>query len=391
MTAQRRSKVQNRHSGRFAATLAAAAAVLLAGCGTAAGDHLSVTASSSAGRLPPIIYRPSGLSLSRKVPLLIALHGASSTPSDMEGLTHFEHVADEHGFVVAYLDSASASAPWNPRTDDTAYVSSEISQLTQSENIDPSRVYVAGFSAGGYETWAAGCQLSNQVAAVAVVSLSMGEKLANSCRPTRPISELMMVGSNDSVRFTGQPGVFLSAAGTTAKWRSVDGCSSPSPQAQQQVSTVLQQTWTSCTDRSAVALYVVQGAQHVWPPYGVGAPQDYPASEAVWAFLSAHTAAPNRPSASVTSLRVRTVGRKRDLVAKFRLGEAVTLHEALLLRGRTLASKTFRLAAGAGRNTTLVSPQTARAGQYTLSFRCTDSYGRMLTLSRTLKLPKPPA
>jgi poly(3-hydroxybutyrate) depolymerase len=101
------------------------------------------------------------------------------------------------------------------------------------------------------------------------------------------VSELLMVGDADGTRWTGVPGRLPTPQQTTARWRGIDGCTSSSYSVRQ-VSSVRQQTWTACTAGTTVALYVVHGAGHVWPPFGTGAPSDYSASEAVWAFLSSH-------------------------------------------------------------------------------------------------------
>jgi polyhydroxybutyrate depolymerase len=376
-------------------------AVVMASCGTAKSSSgantptfTSPTTSTStstltASRLPPIIYRGSGLAppaSSPKVPLVIALHGSFGNPLDMQGLTKFEHVADEHGFVVAYLASSDLNHPWRPPSD-LNYVSSMIDQITASQNIDPSRVYVTGFSAGGYETWRAGCELSSKVAAIAIVSGAMNGPLYNSCAPSRPVSQMLMVGSSDSTRYTGVPGRLPSPFQTTAKWRALDGCSSQVTQSGQ-VSTVSQQTWGACTDGSAVALYIVHGAGHVWPPIGAGAPQDYSASEAVWAFFAAHRAAPRTVGAKLTSVRVMRKGKSRAVVSSFRLGEPVTVVETIARGHRTLLRKVFQLQRGANNvAANLAVPHSVGAGRYTIGVAIGDQYGRKLIVLRSVRLP----
>jgi polyhydroxybutyrate depolymerase len=281
---------QARGARGFYALLMGIAAILAAACGvstaanstrTATGDGPSV-ASSAGGfrytgrkaesgipcatlpteaRLPPITYRPPSLAAGQRVPLLVALHSFGGTPADMEGLTHFEHLADEHGFVVAYLASCNLAHPWGP-ADDLAYVNSEIDQISAQDNIDPSRVYVTGYSAGGYETWNAGCRLSSKVAAIAVVSNAMNGVLFQTCTLTKPVSQLLMVGTADGTRWTGIPGQLPNPFQTTARWRALDGCAAQ-PIQTQVVSTVTQETWSSCADGSTVALYIVRGASHV--------------------------------------------------------------------------------------------------------------------------------
>jgi polyhydroxybutyrate depolymerase len=351
----------------------------------------TIPGSQSGLRLPPIIYRPEGLSRATKVPLVIALHGGGVgpvSPQSMEGLTHFEELAARDRFVVAFLDSSSQTNPWNPRTNDLPYVSSMIDQLKAAQNIDPARVYITGFSAGGNETWLAACAISNKVAAIAVVAYDMRPALYHSCRPTRPVSELLMIGDNDGIRFTGIPGHVVSAYEATAKWRALNGCAAQ-PVQTQQVSTVLQQTWTDCTDGSAVGLYVIKGGGHDWPPYGVGSPTDYPASAAIWAFLSAHRAASTSLSgdAKLSSPPVVQVGDKRMAVSIFRLGESVALTETLFAGHRSVATHTARLAKGRSRVAWIV-PAQLKAGRYSLELLLQDMYRRQLSISRMINLPK---
>jgi polyhydroxybutyrate depolymerase len=385
----------------LACVAAIAIAIAIAGCGTSTGasgadgtastaDGTASTATTTpaAGRLAPIIYRPAGLSMSQKGPLLIALHGSFGDPRRMEGLTHFEKVASQHGFVVAYLASSDLSHPWAPATD-LGYISSMIDQITASQNIDPTRVYVTGFSAGGAETWRAGCELSSKVAAIAVVSDAMSVKTLAACSLSKPVSELLIIGDKDTELFAGIPGKLPSAAQTTTNWRRLDGCTSQPPRSVP-VAVVTQETWSSCTNGSSVGLYVIHGADHVWPPYGLGAPQNYPTSEEVWAFLSAHRAAPKALTSSeakLLSVRVSLIGRNRTVMSKFRVDEMVTIDEKIGTAGNTVVRKTFTLHAGALAPLRLQLPRAAKAGSYQDVFAIRDSYGRKLSVTRTLHVP----
>ena len=74
-----------------------------------------------------------------------------------------------------------------------------IDQITASQNIDPNRVYVVGFSAGGFITYFVACELSTKVAAVAVISNQMTVENRMPCEPRRPVSELAFVGTADQL------------------------------------------------------------------------------------------------------------------------------------------------------------------------------------------------
>jgi polyhydroxybutyrate depolymerase len=208
----------------------------------------------------------------------------------MEGTTKFEHLARQNGFVVVYPGSGQ-NPPWHLPTQDVAYLRSLIKRLTRTENIDPKRVYITGFSATGREAYFMGCMLSDQVAAIAVVSSLMH---GYTCTLSHPVSELSIFGTTEPVPTHGTatiPSEYL----TAARWRRLDGCPSDAGASTTQVGPVVQQQWGPCAEGSAVALYAVQGGHHAWPgaygETGADAPGVYNASQAIWSFFAAHPAA----------------------------------------------------------------------------------------------------
>src|SRR6202011_907635 len=114
-------------------------------------------------RPAPIIHLPPGFSRARQAPLVIALHASGGTPAGFEATSGWDQVANQHGFVVAYLGSGAPA--WKDPSN-VAYISSEIDQLESTYNVNPRRVYVTGFSAGAYGTYLVGCGLSSKVAAI---------------------------------------------------------------------------------------------------------------------------------------------------------------------------------------------------------------------------------
>jgi polyhydroxybutyrate depolymerase len=352
--------------------------------GPADGSLPSCDAAQLAARPPPIVYRPRGLG-SQPVPLLIALHGSGGTPQSMQGLSHFEQLANQKGFEVVFPASCDLTHPWGP-PEDLLYVNSLIDQLLAAQNVDPSRVYVTGFSAGGYQTWLDGCRLSRKVAAIAIVSGAMNGRLYTSCSLSRPVSELLMVGTLDASRYTGIAGRLPSPFQTSARWRALDGCAPQPVTAASPLPAVSQQVWTACADGSAVSLILIQGAHHVWPPNGLGAPLNYSASEAIWAFLSAHTAAPvslTTSDAKLLSLRAhtRSSGRTR-FTATLRVAEPLSIVATL---GSGSAQRTIHLTR-IGQRTVTVSWSFAVARRsYRVVLTLRDPYGRTRTITRAVK------
>jgi polyhydroxybutyrate depolymerase len=379
---------------RLAAIMLVLSAVVLATASAtslADGGGSTPTATPSGTRPAPIIYRPAGLSAAQRVPLVIALYGADGCPQCMEGLTHFEAVANEHGFVVAYPGSVMVNgSPWQS-SNDIPYISSLITQIEASQNIDPTRVYVAGFSAGGRFAYQVGCALSRQVTAIAVVS---GAQRHYACALAHPVSVLAILGSLEpavnGVAATGLP----SARTVEGWWRLRNGCRQPIHRAF--LAPLSEETSGPCVDGSTVRLYIVQGGQHTWPGCSCKlAPSDpdrgWNASEGIWSFFSnLQTGSLSTPGARLVSIRSRLAGHVRSVTERFSLTEPITVSQTLSLHGHRLMTSTSRLSPGAQVPLLVKIPARAKPGSYDISVRVTDAYRRTLSLTRHVRVAKLP-
>jgi len=92
-------------------------------------------------------------------PLVVMLHGCTQSADDFAAGTQMNRLADEHGFVVVYPEQASdanASRCWNWfRAEDQlrgagepALLAALVQSVLAEHPVDPSRVFVAGLSAG---------------------------------------------------------------------------------------------------------------------------------------------------------------------------------------------------------------------------------------------------
>jgi polyhydroxybutyrate depolymerase len=369
--------------------------------GTPASNSSSAPSSTTSngtttsGRAAPIIYTPPGFSASgAKLPLVIVLHGDGGSPSAMVMLTHFNRIAAQNNFVVAYLGSANGGVDAWLNPTDLPYLSSEITSLTSRYNIDPSRVYVTGFSAGGYMSYVAACALSNQVAAVAPVAVTMNQRVYNSCHPHRPISIMIMAGSSDGARFWGKAGRLPSVFQTAAHWRALDGCPPSDSVVTGRVASVSWQAWSGCANGSSVELYDVVGGTHQWPgSSGVNAASANPdanidASATIWAFFSQHVAAPLKSAdANILGAGVHAAGKTRTIVAKFRLGEPVHIFFKLTQRGKAVFRQKVIAQPKAYVRVVVNLPRKLARGGYILTIGITDAYGRTATLTQKVKVP----
>jgi poly(hydroxyalkanoate) depolymerase family esterase len=131
-----------------------------------AGDFVQRRFANAAGSRDYKLYIPVGYSDSAHAtgthataPLVIMLHGCTQSPDDFAAGTRMNALADAHGFLVAYpaqTARANGSKCWNWfRTEDQQADSGEPSiiagiarQVASDYRIDPTRIFVAGLSAG---------------------------------------------------------------------------------------------------------------------------------------------------------------------------------------------------------------------------------------------------
>jgi len=159
-----------------------------------------------------------------------------------------------------------------------------IDRLTAQLRLDKARVFVAGFSFGAAMAYRVGCELSDKVAAIASVS---GALVFSGCRPTRPVSVLMMQGTKDT-DFPYQGGGDYSippVASVARLWASLDGCGTSGVQSQSGI--VATTEWHSCRAGASVRLELIAGAPHTW--FGLEPnpiPGEPNASSEVWDFFN---------------------------------------------------------------------------------------------------------
>ena len=130
-----------------------------ADAGAAGARFVSASFTNVAGTRAYKLYVPSAY-CGQALPLIVMLHGCTQSPDDFAAGTRMNEMAERHDCFVAYPAQTSAANMqkcWNwfreadQRRDEgePSLIAGITRQVMRDYAIDPSRVYVAGLSAGG--------------------------------------------------------------------------------------------------------------------------------------------------------------------------------------------------------------------------------------------------
>jgi polyhydroxybutyrate depolymerase len=250
------------------------------------------------------VHVPESSSTTDVMPVVIVLHGGGGNGQSIERSTGFSDLADERGFVAAYPDGTGRRphrSTWNAhnccgyaydeQVDDVAFISSMIDQLIADFNVDPTRIYVTGFSNGAMMTFRIACELSDKIAAAAP---NAGALNTDDCAPGEPLPMLIINGDQDrNVPMAGgtSPNVGVPIEDVRVDrptshavdiWVAADACDSTAMVEDTGAATTT--TYDRCNGGAVVEQIVIHGWGHHWPRLEDDAPIE--ASKVIWDFVS---------------------------------------------------------------------------------------------------------
>ena len=246
-------------------------------------------------------FVPSGYDGETPLPVVITMHGFTDTSQGIRDDSDFNTVAEANDFIVVYPQGQGFPPRWNnglsqfQREDDTRdveFLRELVHKLTDTLCVDASRIYVAGFSAGGGMAHRAACELSDLFAAAGTVSGAYSE-IPGGCQPERPIAIITIHGTADPiVPYTGNDWL-PDISAWASEWAERNACDM-TPIELESVGDISGIGYEGCASAVAVHFYSVEEGGHIWPgdteaSSFLGKASEVSGSELLWHFFSQYT------------------------------------------------------------------------------------------------------
>lgn len=217
-----------------AATLVAASLIAAAGCSESSANDAPAEQRTVEVHVPDS-YKPE-----EAAPLLILLHGYTSSGANHERYLKLGSVLNEAGFLYVHPDGTRdcrGDRHWDASeacchfcgtpVDDTAYLREMIDDIGKRYRIDARRLYIIGHSNGGFMGYRLACDHADVFAAVvSIAGATPGD--GEDCGPSEPVHILQIHGDRDgTVPFRGgevQGRAYPSALRSAELWAGYNGC-----------------------------------------------------------------------------------------------------------------------------------------------------------------------
>lgn len=266
-----------------------------------------------------LLHTPPGYDRVRPLPLVVVLHGGFSTARDMEKESGFSEIADREKFLVAYPNGFGLFGRlqhWNAGhccgfsmkrgVDDIHFVSMVIDQIRTQVQVDPSRIYIVGYSNGGMLGYLYAARNPDTVAAVAGIAATIGSRISpdepvNRIEPPRaPLPVIAFHGLMDQIvpygggKLSG-PYWYVSVRESMLFWVEANQCAAEPIREDMMGGRIIKYTWNGKEKGTEVVLCTLKGWGHNLPTrhFTRSLPESDPlkdlhATEIIWDFFKAH-------------------------------------------------------------------------------------------------------
>ena len=253
------------------------------------------------------MFVPDSYDENENTPIVFNLHGGSSTAeellnyiSDMRSLSGNEKFilvypqasTDANGIPIWILGGVNSKAT---DVDDVGYISHLIDRISEFYSVDRDRIYVTGFSNGGYLSFELACKLSSKIAAFASVAGHMFIDTYNECSPTHPTPFLSINGTEDNYDGIGE--YYLPVENSNNYWIEYNNTDlNPNVVDLEDIntsdgSTVKYYSWKNGSNGVEIDHYKVIGGEHTWPSLNSNSDKgesngDIDSDRIIWEFFS---------------------------------------------------------------------------------------------------------
>jgi len=253
------------------------------------------------------IYVPATYSVTEPIPLVFNLHGGASTATGyLNSIGDMRPIADTANFIIIYPQAttdSSGNPTWHlggensksTSVDDVGFVSHIIDEVSSIYSVDLERVYVTGFSNGGYLAYEIACLLSNRIAGIGSVAGHMFIDTYNYCDPSHPTPVINIHGTEDF--YDGIAGYYLDQNLSNRYWTEYNNTDTDpvityiENTNTQDGSTVELHSWLNGDNGISVIHYKVMGGGHSYPNLNPSSSKGYEngdidSNSEIWNFLS---------------------------------------------------------------------------------------------------------
>lgn len=246
-----------------------------------------------------ILRIPKSYKKDTKTPVVFALHGYTGTPLAIESQTRFTVIGEKENFISVYpagLRDTKGNRNWilgRPNAtntiNDEVFIDDILTFLKSELSIDENRIYVTGFSNGGFMSYQLGLLRSNTFAAIAPNG-GYSLKSTDILKPERALPIIHVHGLKDNIiPYTGEVNPnspYLYVEPSVNLWVSLNEANTE-PNIIQDDSSVLIKEWKSGPNNNAdVQLVQFKNGTHQW--FNKNNTGGIDSSQLIWEFFEAH-------------------------------------------------------------------------------------------------------